>query len=395
MSTSISNGYDTGSDTTGDTPIAEHEDGSVTYKAEASASWIASTSESFNINNKYSFNLSLLSVSVSAAVKDSSWAGASVGVAYGFPSKLGFIQPPKLKSKFKNFSTSYCKTYEYTNMINHRGESLSLRAYNAAIDQAPIAATEYGTQSIVFAGGDRIDLTASRAKSADAQSSMQKLKILTDAIAGGQAAMLAGSLFKVGSDGDAWYRGNATGGFVESLAISGGALALAIVPVLAMMRTSSKAPEYDQENLKGPNGSGTPNDMGILMDASTPNGGNFTVKGLDILFNATDLAGMSKSSLKFKKNNGSIEMTGEKKCSFETDVDGITGVFLDANSIKAKADQAQLSITGEAIELKMGDKSSVKVTTGAVTAGSLTITPGGVSLPNGTFTVSGILNVNP
>lgn len=397
MSTSISNGYDADCDIPGYNP--SKDDGSVTYKAELSASVSASASESFNINNKYSFNLSLLSVSLSAAVKDSTWLGASFGVACGFPSPISFIIPPKTKSTTKKFSTKHCLTYEYTDTINHRGESLSLRAHKVAIDN-DIADNEYGTQDITFAGGNRIDLTASLAKSGEAQKSLNVLKGLMGSMTLGQVALLVGgALASSGDFGSTGFRGNATGSLDQSLAISGGALALAMIPFLAMIQSDSKAPKDENPNLKGPEGSGTPNNTGIAMDSSVPAGGKFTVKGLNIIFKATDAQGYIKSSLEFGKTEGDIEMNGTSSCSFETENEnenenGETSVLLDTNSITAKTKgQAQMSITDTVIELKQGENCSVKISEAEIRAGALSITSGGVTLPNGMITSEGTFNL--
>lgn len=380
MSTSISNGYDEGKSASKE---KSKEDGSVTYKAEFSAAISASASESTNINNKYSFNLSIASVSVSAAIKDSSNIGASFSVSCGIlPNTLTrFIAPPKLNALFKKISTKMCASFEYSDVIHHCGESLSLRTNKYGIDQS-ISSTQYGTQSITFAGGDRIDITASTAKSVAAISTMQNLQTAMMVMVGAQMATLALGAAAVDSSskGSTGFRGNSAS-LVQSIGITGGALALSVLPMVAMMLAGSKAPKYESQNLKGPTGSESPNTRGILMDAcDAAAGGKFTVKGQKILFQAGVNPG--GSSLKFA--GGEINMNGTNNCSFETK-DGKKGVFLNNTAIKANsAEDTCMSVDGTSIVLKKGNN-AVKLSATGVEAGGLKITPAGASVPGGTF----------
>lgn len=388
MSTSISNGYDEGTDTTDALPPLQKDDGSVTYKAEVSASVSASASESSNINNTYSFNLSLASLSLSASIEDSTNIGAFFSVACGIPSDiLSWITPPARKAWLNRISTKMCLTYEYIDTIHHCGESLSLRAHKLGIDP-PIAPTEYGTQQIVFAGGDRIDINASQDKSLEASSSLKAIKGVMAGVFAAQATTLAlGAGIALGDNGSSGFRGNASDDIAASIGITFGAIFLAVIPMIAMMTAGTKASSYNSENLKGEKGSETPNDTGILLDACDGvEGGKFTLKGKDVVFQAGgDL--QNASSIKFKNNDGSITMNGAQNCSFGGED---AGVFLNSTSIQVACGGAtRMSMNSSEIEIKQNDN-AVKLSQAIIQAGSLMITSRGASVPGATFTIPGV-----
>lgn len=379
MSTNISNGYDTDVDMPSYSP--SKDDGSVSYKAEFSASISASASQSCKINNTYSFNLSFASFSVNAGINDSSWLGASFSVAYGIPPTfLSFMAKPTAKATAKQISTKNCITYEYSNEIHHRGDSLSLRAYKVGID-APIPENKYGRQDIIFAGGNRIDITASVEKSAEAKTSLSTIQTLIGGMAAIQTSFLVVGCIPGGKEkGATGLRLNTADSMLQSGLITGGAIALSMTPFIAfiaMAKADSKTQIYEDKNLKGKGGFGNPNDKGILLDACEPvSGGEFIVQGKEILLKSEN------SSLKF---NQTIDMKGANNCSFATS--DSSGMFLDPSSIKVKAgNDACMSVDGTGnIKLQKGD-SSVKLTSGGVTALSLKVSSGGVSMPGATYT---------
>lgn len=391
MPSNMSNGYDAAVKTDATTSKSQ---GSATFKAEATASVTASVSESSNVNNSFSFNLSLASVSISSTTKDSTNIGASFSVSYGLPNALSlYITPPKLKAWLKNVSTKGCLTFKYTDVIHHRGESLSLRTNVAGIDDA-IGLIQYGTQPVTLAGGDRIDITASDLKSNAAKSSLKMIQAAMTTTAVVQTGTLAaGAAIVRGQKGSTGFRGNATDSISSSLGISTGALALAVIPVIAMFAASKKTTDYGQQDLKGPNGSGTPNVSGILMDAcGVSDAGKITVKGLEIILNARDpMIKTGGSSLEFNKN-GSINMEGVN-CSLETNAEGgQAGVFLQSSSITVNAGtKTHMLINATAIELK-NDSHSVNLSAAAFKADGMTITPGGASIPGGTVANGGVVN---
>ncbi len=288
MASGVSNGFDAGKDNieTKKT-FCSYENESFSFKAETSAKISATASESCKINNAYSFNLSLASFAMNVAVKDSTSIGASWCVSCCLPTIdciSNVVSHPGLKSDLKQISSKSCLTYKFFDTVHHCGESLSLRTRKS--EDRAIDGLRYGTQNITLIGCKELDINASAKESENAKESMSSIKSDIFAMAAFQVATLAAGCFaKKGKNGDAGFRGNVSDVKSSSAAISGTAAFVALMPMFALMRAGKDSPAYDENNLKGENGSGTPNDKGILLDAcDSTNGGKFIAKGAGVEF---------------------------------------------------------------------------------------------------------------
>lgn len=398
MAIGVSNGFDAGKDNieTKKTHYS-YENESFSFKAETSAKISATASESCKINNAYSFNLSMASFAVNAAVKDSTSIGASWCVSCGLPTFdciSNVVSNPDLQSKLKQISSKSCLTYKFFDTVHHRGESLSLRTRKS--EERTIDDFRYGTQNITFVGCKEIDIKASANESLNAKASMKGIMAAISAMASAQVASLATGCFaKKGNFGDAGFRGNVSDVKGSSAAISGSAAFVAIMPMIPLMCAGKDSPAYDENNLKGPNGCGTPNNKGILLDVCEPAaGGNFVAKGAGIELNIVKRSQV-KSSLKFD-SQGMIEMKA-KQCSLETDENGgQAGVMLKDKEFvsKAFAGEAKSSLTIQEASMKLRhNKHEIVLIRDAVLADSMSITEGGVSMPGMTISKTGVVNV--